>query len=140
MATARTFSLVFGNISNIFCSIFQGVSFNYHQKNVRCRVLVSSFQVSVLAFMAKSRSRSFSQVSVSVSEVTVSTKPLLGTFDEDPVPVSSWNFNQISVSKFMVSTTSLILTFKTLENFSSACSNTIWEIRWIILQVFTFQL
>jgi len=30
-----------------FCSIFQGVSFNYHQRNVRSRVSVSSFQVSV---------------------------------------------------------------------------------------------
>jgi len=34
----------------IFCSIIQGVSFDYHQRNVRCRV-------SVLAFMTKSRSR-----------------------------------------------------------------------------------
>jgi len=66
--------LVFGNIPNIFCSIFQGVSFNYHQGNVRSPFSVSSFQVSVSAFMAKSRSRSLSQVSV--SEVTVSTTSL----------------------------------------------------------------
>ena len=41
------------------CSIIQAVSFNYHQRNVRSRVLVSNFQVSVsvTAFMAKSRSR-----------------------------------------------------------------------------------
>jgi len=33
--------LVFGNISNIFSSIFQGVSFNYHQRNVRSRAFRS---------------------------------------------------------------------------------------------------
>ena len=38
------------------CSIIQGVSFNYHQRNVRSRVSVSNFQVSVSAFMTKSRS------------------------------------------------------------------------------------
>jgi len=37
------------------CSIIQGVSFNYHQRTVRSRVLVSNFQVSVSAFMTKSR-------------------------------------------------------------------------------------
>ena len=59
IATANTFILVFGNISNIFCSLFQRVSFTYHQRNVRSRVSVSvsRFQVSVSAFMAKSRSR-----------------------------------------------------------------------------------
>jgi len=60
---ANSFILVFGNIPNIFCRIFQGVSFNYHQRNVSSRVSVSNVQVS--AFMAKSRSRSLSQVSVS---------------------------------------------------------------------------
>ena len=70
-ATANTIILVFGNISNIFCRIYQGVSFNYHQRNVRSRV-------SVLAFMAKSRSRSFSQVSV--LEVMVSTTLLLSRY------------------------------------------------------------
>ena len=52
----------------IFCScIIQGVSFNYHHRNVRSQV--SNFQVSVSAFMTRSRSRNLSQV----SEVTVST-------------------------------------------------------------------
>jgi len=80
--------MVFSNIPIILFSIFQGVSFNYHQRNVRSGVSVSSsvssFQVSVSvsAFMAKPRSRSFSQVSVSfsVSEVTVSTTSLLVSF------------------------------------------------------------
>jgi len=45
------------------CSIIQGVSFNYHQRNVRSRVSVSS--------------RNLSQVSV--SEVTVSTTSLVST-------------------------------------------------------------
>jgi len=31
-ATANTFILAFGNIPNIFCSIFLGVNFNYLQK------------------------------------------------------------------------------------------------------------
>jgi len=39
------------------CCIIQGVSFNYHHRNVRSRVSVSNFQVSVSAFMTKSRSR-----------------------------------------------------------------------------------
>ena len=50
------------------CSIIQGVSFNYHQRNVRSRVAVAKFQVSV-------SSRNFSQVSV--SEVAVSTTSLV---------------------------------------------------------------
>jgi len=33
------------------CSIIQGVIFNYHQRNVRSRVSVSNFQVSVSVFM-----------------------------------------------------------------------------------------
>jgi len=43
IATANTFILAFGNIPNIFCSIFQEVSFDYHQRNVRSRVSVSNF-------------------------------------------------------------------------------------------------
>jgi len=39
------------------CSIIQGVRFNYHQRNVRSRVSISNFQVSVSAFLTKSRSR-----------------------------------------------------------------------------------
>jgi len=39
------------------CTIIRGVSFNYHQRNVKYRVSVSNFQVSVSAFMTKSRSR-----------------------------------------------------------------------------------
>jgi len=39
------------------CSIIQGVSLNYHQRNMRSRVSVSNFQVSVSAFMTKCRSR-----------------------------------------------------------------------------------
>jgi len=44
--------LGFGNVSDICCSIIQGVSFfiiqgvNYHQRNVRSRVSVLNFQVS----------------------------------------------------------------------------------------------
>jgi len=53
------------------CSVIQGVSFNYHQRNVRSRVSVSNFQVSVSV-----SSRHLSQVSVAVSEVTVSTTSL----------------------------------------------------------------
>ena len=41
----------------IFCCSIIPVSFNYHQRNVRSRVSVSNFQVSVSAFMTKSRSR-----------------------------------------------------------------------------------
>ena len=44
----------------LFCyCVIQGVSFNYHHRNVRSRVSVSvsNFQVSVSAFMTKSRSR-----------------------------------------------------------------------------------
>jgi len=37
IAMANSFILVFGNIPNIFCSIFQGVSFYYHQRNVTSR-------------------------------------------------------------------------------------------------------
>jgi len=37
------------------CSVIQGVSFNYHQSNVRSRVSASNFQVSVSAFMTNSR-------------------------------------------------------------------------------------
>jgi len=50
--------LEFGNGPDICCSIIQGDSFNYHHRNVRSRVSVSNFQVSVSAFMTKSRSRS----------------------------------------------------------------------------------
>jgi len=39
------------------CSIIQGVSFNYNQRNMRSWVSVSDLQVSVSAFMTKSRSR-----------------------------------------------------------------------------------
>jgi len=39
------------------CCTVQGVSFNYHYRNVRSRVSVSNFQVSVSAFMSKTRSR-----------------------------------------------------------------------------------
>jgi len=39
------------------CSSIQGVSFNYHQRNVRSRVSVSNYQVSVSAFMTKFWSR-----------------------------------------------------------------------------------
>ena len=39
------------------CFIIQGVGFNYHQRNVRSQASVSNFQVSVSAFMTKSRSR-----------------------------------------------------------------------------------
>ena len=45
----------------LFCyCVIQGVSFNYHHRNVRSRVSVSvsNFQVSVSAFMTKSRPRS----------------------------------------------------------------------------------
>ena len=49
--------MVFGNIANIFCSIFQGVSFIYHQRNVRSRVSAPNLQVSVWAFMARSVSK-----------------------------------------------------------------------------------
>jgi len=39
------------------CCIIQGISINYHYRNVRSRVSVSNFQVSVSAFMTKARSR-----------------------------------------------------------------------------------
>jgi len=52
-ATANTFIVAFGNIPNIFCSIFLGVNFNYLQRNVRSQVSVSNFQVSVSAFFVK---------------------------------------------------------------------------------------
>ena len=41
----------------IFCCSIIRISFNNHQRNVRSRVSVSNFQVSVSAFMTKSRSR-----------------------------------------------------------------------------------
>jgi len=60
-----------------FCSIFQGVSFNYHQRNVgsRSRAFRSRLLWQSLGLEVSARSRSFSQVSV--SEVTVSTTTLV---------------------------------------------------------------
>jgi len=59
---ADTFILVFGNISNIFCSIFHRVRFNYHQRNVRSRSRTSRsrsrlWQSLGLDVWARSRSR-----------------------------------------------------------------------------------
>jgi len=54
--------------SNYFCSIFQEVSFYYHQRNVKSWVSVSAFTAS-LSFEVWARSRS--------SEVTVSTASLI---------------------------------------------------------------
>ena len=46
----------YSGVGQIFsCSVIQGVSFNYHQRNVRSRVSVSNFQVLVSAFVTKSR-------------------------------------------------------------------------------------
>ena len=73
------------------CSIVQGVSFNYHQRNVRSRVSVSNSQVSVSAFMTKSRSRNLSQVSV--SEVTVSTTSLSFIFSKRIKPALKREMN-----------------------------------------------
>ena len=82
IATANTFILVFGNISNIFCSIFQGVSFNYHQRNVRYRSR---------AF--RSRSCSFSQV----SEVTVSTTSLLKSSWQNKIRCTVYNNEFVNI-------------------------------------------
>jgi len=80
----------------LFCyCVIQGVSFNYHHRNVRSRVSVSNFQVqvSVSAFTTKSWS----------------SEPGLGLGFYDKVSVSSRNLSQVSVSEVTVSTTSLLM-------------------------------
>jgi len=68
----------------IFCySVVHGVSFYYHQRNVRSRVSVSNFLVGLGFHDKVSFSVSLRNLSlVSVSEVTVSTTSLLLTLPD----------------------------------------------------------